>query len=235
MSVRAVLLDLDGTLLRDDHMTSVVDRVAAELGRRYGVDGAALAAADAREWASYWPGVETACMLGSVPTDGIVREVWRRALDAMGVADPGAPGEALSLHAALEGAAWRLYPETLDVLDALRDRGIRLAIITNGPSALQRAKLVATGVSERVDAVVVSGELGAQKPDPALFATALEQLGVAATDALHVGDSREADVAGARAAGVRSVWLDRAGRGDPGGIRPDHVVGDLTEVLALVG
>ena len=91
------------------------------------------------------------------------------------------------------------------------------------------------------DAVVVSGDVGVKKPDPAIFAPALEQTGLATDEALFVGDSPEDDVAGARAAGLRPVLIRRAlgGAGSPVG--PEwtedgvRVVTGLKEVLGLVG
>jgi putative hydrolase of the HAD superfamily len=70
-----------------------------------------------------------------------------------------------------------------------------------------------------VDAVVISAELGVAKPDPAIFRAALERLGAAAGDALHVGDSVEHDVAGARAAGIEAVLVARDGAEVPAGVR----------------
>jgi HAD superfamily hydrolase (TIGR01509 family) len=81
-----------------------------------------------------------------------------------------------------------------------------------------------------VDGVVSSAEVGAAKPDPAPFARGLELAGARAEEALHVGDSLENDVAGARAAGVRAVLLDRAGAAPPG----VETVRSLREVASLV-
>ncbi len=86
------------------------------------------------------------------------------------------------------------------------------------------------GLLELVDGVVSSAEVGAAKPDPAPFARGLELAGVAPEDALHVGDSLENDVAGARAAGVRAVLVDRAGAAPPG----VEAVRSLAEVPSLL-
>jgi putative hydrolase of the HAD superfamily len=79
-----------------------------------------------------------------------------------------------------------------------------------------------------VDAVVISAELGVAKPDPAIFNAALERLGAVAGDALHVGDSIEADVEGARAAGIEAVLVARDGAGAPAGVR---AVASLDELV----
>jgi putative hydrolase of the HAD superfamily len=85
-----------------------------------------------------------------------------------------------------------------------------------------------TGLRPLVDAVVISAELGVAKPDPAIFAAALERLGVAAGDALHVGDSVEHDVAGARAAGIDAVLVARDGAEVPDGVRAVASLDELT-------
>lgn len=232
MTIRAVCFDLDGTLLRDDHVDGVVLRVARDLASRYDLDPDALAAANERVWWDYWPDVGEAWMRGQIPGGDVPLEVWRRALAEVGVTDAVAATAAVALHAELEGQAFSLYPESVEVLGALRERGIRIAIVTNGPSGLQRAKLRAVDLEKAADVVVVSGEHGTHKPDPAIFALTLEALGVAADETLFVGDNQVADVGGARAAGLTAVWIDR--RGVERTCDPHAVVTDLRDLLALV-
>lgn len=233
MPIRAVCFDLDGTLLRDDHGEEVIRRVAVRLAERHpGVEPDALLAANARVWAEYWPEVGEAWMSGSLPGDDVPREVWRRALAEVGVTDPDAAQAAHALHVEMERDAFALYPETLSVLAQLRERGIRTAVITNGPSGLQRAKLAAVGIADAFDAVVVSGEVGVAKPDPGIFAVALDALGAAAEEALHIGDNQIADVAGARDAGLTAVWVDRVGAERTE--EAHAVVTDLNGLLALL-
>jgi putative hydrolase of the HAD superfamily len=104
----------------------------------------------------------------------------------------------------------RLKPDADALLRGFRGRTV---IVTNGPGRLQRAKVAAAGLEERVDHVLVSGECGAHKPDAAIFHRALELAGCAAGDALMIGDHPVIDVAGARAVGIAAVmvrtrWFD---------------------------
>lgn len=231
--IRAVCFDLDGTLLRDDHVDGIVRLVAEELARRHGLDPAALAAANEEAWWDYWPEVGDAWLQGRIPGDDVPLEVWRRALAAVGVTDPAVAVAAVALHTEHERKTFALYDESLEVLSALRERGIRLGVVTNGPSGLQRVKLRVVGLEEHVDAVVISGEHGVHKPDPAIFALALEALGIPAGEALFVGVNPIADVAGARGAGLTSVWIDRTGAEQT--CEPHAVVTDLRGLLDLVG
>ena len=106
------------------------------------------------------------------------------------------------------GAAWELFADTLPALAALRSRGLQLGIVSNFDGRLLRI-CAELGIAGSVDVIVMSGRVGYATPDPRIFAAALARLGIAASAALHVGDSEREDLAGARAAGLRSVLIDR--------------------------
>jgi putative hydrolase of the HAD superfamily len=119
------------------------------------------------------------------------------------------------------------FPDVAPALSALRDHG--LVVVSNWdcslPDWLQRA-----GLLEHVDAVVTSAEVGAAKPDSAIFERALDVARAEPGEAVHVGDSLENDVAGARAAGIRSVLVARDGAA-PGGV---EAIRSLAELPALL-
>ena len=135
---------------------------------------------------------------------------------------------ATARRAMLESLEFAPYPDAA-ALAELRSRGVRLAIVSNWDCSLADW-LEPLGLLELVDAVVSSADVGAAKPDPAVFRSALDLLGVHAEDAVHVGDSLENDVEGARAAGVRPLLLVRAGR-PPDGV---ETVASLAEVPSLI-
>jgi HAD superfamily hydrolase (TIGR01509 family) len=107
-------------------------------------------------------------------------------------------------------AARAPVPGARELLEALRPR-TRIGIVTNNTLAEQQAKLEICGLASCVDVLVASQEVGIAKPDPRIFRIALAQLGVAAEQAVMVGDSWSADVLGARAAGIRAVWFNPCG------------------------
>jgi putative hydrolase of the HAD superfamily len=113
------------------------------------------------------------------------------------------------------------YPDVVPALSALRDRGLRLVVVSNWDCSLPRV-LEGCGLGGMLDGTVTSAEAGARKPDPAIFARALELAGCEASEALHVGDTAEEDVAGARAAGIRPLLIDRGG--------PDGDISSLEEI-----
>ncbi len=133
----------------------------------------------------------------------------------------------------------RRYAETLDVLDELRSSGVPLAIISNAPwdvpGRLLLGDMERWGIADHFDAMVMSGDVPWRKPNPEFMWAAAKALAVEPSNCLVVGDSLKADIAGAKAAGMGSVWVNRDGavmsEGDP---RPNDVVGNLRAVLALV-
>jgi putative hydrolase of the HAD superfamily len=132
------------------------------------------------------------------------------------------------LDALLGAIRFRAYPEVPETLARLRAGGARLAVVSNWDVSL-RDVLERTGLRPLVDAVVISAELGAAKPDPAIFRAALQRLDAPADAALHVGDSLEHDVAGARAAGIEAVLVARNGTSAPDGVR---AIASLAELVA---
>jgi putative hydrolase of the HAD superfamily len=104
------------------------------------------------------------------------------------------------------------YPDAIPALSALREKGLRLVAVSNWDCSLPRV-LDGCGLGEMLDGTVTSAETGSRKPDPAIFERALELAGCEAKEALHVGDTAEEDVAGAHAAGIRPLLIDRTGDG----------------------
>ena len=235
MPIRAILFDLDNTLLLEDEATEqALEETSAVAARRAGADArivraAAEKAADAQLRAS--PSFPYADAIGIswgealwgefsgdqaglqalrafVPT--YRHDVWSQALAAAHIEDDALAGELAAAYPALRRAMRPIDPDAEATLDDLA-RTYQLGLLTNGAADLQREKLAATTLASRFAAIVVSSDVGVGKPDPAIFHAALDALGVLADDAVMVGDSLERDIAGARRAGLRSVWLDRGG------------------------
>ena len=116
-------------------------------------------------------------------------------------------------------AGGRLVPDAPATLADLRERGHRLGLVSNTPwgtpDYLWTGQLERFGLARFFEVTCFSSQVGFRKPDPRLFRAALETLGVPAERALFVGDDPVDDVAGARAAGIPSVWVDRGHRPPP--------------------
>lgn len=127
-----------------------------------------------------------------------------------------------------------LYPGTTDVLRLLK-RQFRLALITNGPSQLQRSKIEHHGLDACFDWIVISEECGFEKPNSEIFEHTLGLAGIPAKRAAHAGDSLTADVVGANSAGVTSIWVRNARvRGNLNGldIQPHFTIAQLDDLLS---
>jgi len=108
--------------------------------------------------------------------------------------------------------AWlrpRLMPDAEALLKKLRVNGIPVAIVTNGQTQSQRAKIVNAGLDKLVDHIVISEEFGQRKPDAAIFNQAIEALGVKSVKNWFIGDNPGADIIGANQAGCNTIWLQR--------------------------
>jgi HAD superfamily hydrolase (TIGR01493 family) len=111
----------------------------------------------------------------------------------------------------------------------------RLAIVSNGSSRLQRAKLSRLGLGDASPRAFLSGELGVAKPDPALFRRALDWSGCRPAEVLFVGDDPMGDIAGAARVGMSTCWVS-GGRSYPSGPpRPDRTVDRVTDLEGVLG
>jgi putative hydrolase of the HAD superfamily len=160
---------------------------------------------------------------------------WRDGLRSSGAAD--ADALAGSLSDSFRQRFRERCPAYVDVVPALEQlaAGRTFGVVTNGPADVQRIKLTVSRLARFFPVVVVSSAIGTGKPDPRIFAIAVERLGVPRDDVLVVGDNLEKDIAGARAAGLRCVWLDRTGaERDPVAYAPDAKIRSLAELPALL-
>ena len=190
--IQAVLFDLDGTLYdRDAVMMAVaLEQFAAFEDQLNGIDRDTfvqrLLELDDHGYANrgqLYESVVAALGLRSGIAADLARQFWDSYVRVCALPD-----------------------DTSVTLQTLRRQGTRLGVITNGPTAWQSRKLDALGLAGFFDLVVISESEGFTKPDPRIFARAVERIGVAAAEAMFVGDHPEIDVAGARNAGLIPVW-----------------------------
>ncbi len=205
MDLRAVFFDAGNTLIGLDYEV-IADRIRA--------DGHAVTAARVRH-AEQRARVRLDPHLGARSTETVdtFRLYLRYTLEALGVAWD-ASAERLSddlRRAKPPHGLWSvLVPEAPPVLEALRRRGLRLVVVSNSNGSVADI-LRAVGLGDHLDAIVDSGRLGVEKPDPRIFEAAAAAVDVRPEEAVHVGDLYSVDVVGARAAGCRAILLDPAG------------------------
>lgn len=211
------LFDLDDTLC--DYSGARKQRLAIAFGHAPGLD----------------PSVIEQVISASIARHPHGSAHFPELLAEFGVDDPAIAGQAVAWYRENRFHGLRLFPEARDILESLRTSGYPIGIITNGPAETQRAKISLLGIDRLVDFAVVSGELGIEKPDPAIFAAALDLGGRAASEAIFIGDALEFDILGAHRAGIRSIWMNRAGdRPEEDDPVPDHTAANLGEVISIL-
>jgi 2-haloacid dehalogenase len=128
----------------------------------------------------------------------------------------------------------QLLPGALDMVQELAKR-FPLALITNGIASVQNKRFAASPITAYFQSIVISEEVGIAKPDPRIFAPALQKLGVKAADVLYVGDSVTSDMAAARNAGMDFCWFNPSGAPVPAGYAPVHIISSIKDLLACSG
>ena len=215
--IKAVLIDLDGTLLDTvPDLADAANAMLAELGRL------------------------------TLPVDTIRDYVGKGIPNLVGrcLGHPGESNEPEALaalavfkrhYAAVNGRNTRIYPGVLEGLQAMRRAGLKTACVTNKAAAFTEPLLEATGLAALLDRVVSGDTLAEKKPHPLPFLHLCERFGIAPAEALVIGDSRN-DVAGARAAGCAVVCVPY-GYSEGEDVRDlgaDAIVGTLEEAASLI-
>lgn len=229
LSPRAILFDAMGTLLE---LEPPAPRLRAELARRFGValGGRACERAIAAEISYYRAHLDEGRDRDSLTG------LRRRCAEALRAALPptrelAAVDTAGLTQALLDSLRFGRFADAVPTLAALRRGGHRLVVVSNWdaslPDLLGRLEL-----APLLDGSVTSAEAGARKPDAAIFTRALALVGVEPAAAIHVGDSVEEDVVGARNAGIEPVLLRRDGGTGPPGVR---TIASLTELSVQPG
>lgn len=124
------------------------------------------------------------------------------------------------------------FPNLLSMLTQLKNDGIKLALVSNGYGQFQNDNFNALGISHLFDEVLISEWEGLRKPDPAIFNRALSKLGVKAEETLFVGDHPENDISASRAVGIRAVWKQNTQYSYE--VYADAIINDLEEIIQLV-
>jgi putative hydrolase of the HAD superfamily len=260
VTIKAVLFDLDDTLLWDersvDEAFQATCQVAAE---QTGVDPHQLEEAVRREARALYESYETYSFIQNIginPFEGLWgdfrkgeaegfrkleqivpnyrSESWTRGLKALGI-DDAQLGATLGERFPQERRARSyVYEETYEVLDSLRGR-YKLLLLTNGSPDLQQEKLDREPkLPGYFDHIMISGNYGYGKPNPQLFAEALKLLGISPQEAIMVGDKLTTDVKGANASGIPSVWINRRNMVNDSDIEPSYEIRSLRELQGII-
>jgi putative hydrolase of the HAD superfamily len=233
-TIEAVLFDLDDTLHDDTYaFTSAAEEVAREIAAEHNVDALALKQAYIAEAEGFWHRLTPEQLRNRLV--GLRRTMWSAALGRVGIEDPDIAERSAHRYHEYRKKYFAVFPGAIDVLRTLRERGMRLGILTNGFSETHREKIALLQIGEYFDAIFIADEVGMIKPDPLLFAHACTTLGSAPARAAMVGDRYERDVRGALDAGLFAVWLNvRREQVPPAAPPPDATCETITEVPGIL-
>ena len=235
----AILFDLDDTLLvAFGPSQSQWQRTIAAFADRLGaIEAAAVAAAIQAATTELWADPSRHLYwrhrIGEARRK-IVIDAFAK-LAAAGHPVPLQPvGDAMAdAYNALHDEELAMFPDAHETLDQLKDRGVKLALITNGAAEPQRAKVVRFALEHRFDHIQIEGEHGFGKPEERAYTHAMEVLGVGPHETWMVGDNLEGEVVGPQRLGIHAIWHDGYGVGLPPGspIKPDRIIRRLRELL----
>ena len=157
----------------------------------------------------------------------------RRGLARLGYRDETLADHIGDAFTELRRAEYRLYPDAHTTVDTLRQAGVKLALVTNGASAIQRDKIERFDLAHRFDHIQIEGEFGLGKPEPDVYRHALERLGCDACDAWMVGDNYEWEVVAPQKLGMCGIWYDPFEAGVPAAAtaKPTRVIKRLAELV----
>ena len=225
MRPRTVFFDFGGTLAE---MLAEPFEVWVGIGSEVGLGADRTALAQALATANEWFATAVFEHHGRTP------ELWQRydehVLDALGIEDEGGT-LASAIQSRFRRVQWnRLYPESRSVLEALQGRAYALGVISNSTEELLD-RLRDMEIARYFDSITYSQEAGANKPDPVIFQLALKRAGRRPEETMHIGNTYDDDVVGARTVGIAPILVDREdGRPDADCPR----VRDLRGVLDLL-
>lgn len=218
MPVKAMTFDAYGTLLRNEHLLLIPQRIVADHGLSVSSDDVW------HVWLNLY--LEATQRTPFRTLRDIQGHVLPRVLRHFDVHADAVPYVELFFAATTQV---ELYPEVRNVLHALN--GIRSAIVSNA----DREHIAAWNFTLPVEFILISETVRAYKPHRLMFQTALEKFGLQPHEVLHVGDSDVDDVQGAKVAGLQVAWVNRDGRARRADVpQPDFEIADLTELLVLL-
>ena len=234
---RAILFDLDDTLIKayanpEEAWTRLLHIFAAHLDAHDAGAIERVRVAIMAESRTFWVDQKTAARW-RLDIAGARRLAVRQGLARLGRPDEALADRIADAFTEMRRNEYRLYPDAHATVDALRDAGVKLALVTNGASDMQRHKIERFDLSHRFHHIQIEGEFGQGKPELAVYRHALERLGCEASDAWMVGDNYEWEVVAPQKLGMCGIWYDPFDAGVPAhaNAQPSRVIKRLAELV----
>ena len=230
---QALLVDLDDTVINYGGSTEASWRAVCLLATQEipGLQPDPLFAAIDRVRTWYWSDADRH-REGRADLRAASRRIIQQALTELGYDRPALAHAMAERYRDLRDAALHLIPGAVDALERLRERGVRLGLVTNGTGPDQRAKIERFDLARHFDHIQIEGEFGCGKPQPRVYHAAMDALRSQPDDTSFVGDNLEWDVAAPQRLGLYAIWVDTARAGLPDGtvVRPHRIIHSLAEL-----
>jgi len=260
MAIKAVLFDLDDTLLWDERsVKEAFQATCAEAAKHYEVDTERLEEAVRREARAMYESFETfpfTKMIGINPFEGLWanftegkqeefrklqslapfyrKESWIRGLRALGIENEELGCKLGEMFPAERRNRPIVYEETFEVLDQLKGK-YKLLLLTNGSPDLQKEKLAGVpNLAAYFDHIIISGEFGRGKPAASIFEHAMSLLNITAEEGVMIGDKLTTDILGSNLVGMRNMWINRHGLSRDHEIVPAYEIKSLRDIQTII-
>jgi putative hydrolase of the HAD superfamily len=261
MTIKAVMFDLDDTLLWDERSVSEAFEATckAAAGEFPGIDPRELERSVRNEAQSIYfanPTYPFCKMIGINPFEalwakfsegeqsefrelerfapGYRRDAWTQGLRQLGVVSEDWGNKLADMFPAERRSRSLIYDDTFAILDTLRGK-FKLLLLTNGAPDLQKEKIAGVpSLASYFDHIVISGQFGKGKPDPAIFQHALGLLDVQANEAIMIGDKLTTDILGSLHTGIPNAWLNRKNSSRNDEIIPKFEIRGLMELPKII-
>ena len=231
---KGIFFDLDDTIVSLD---ASADRLWKEVCVEFGPkikgahhDSLLLAIEKTRKW--FWQDAERHAR-GRHNLAKTRREIVRIAFSESGLSCCDHANDLADAFTERRTEKLELFPHAERTLETLSRSGVKLGLITNGHGDGQRKKVVKLKLERFFECILIEGEVGIAKPDPAIFQMALDRLGLSASGTWRVGDNLEWDVSAAQSMGILGIWNDFKREGLPSdtSIRPDRIINEIGELI----
>ncbi|MEQ8587452.1 MAG: HAD family hydrolase [Thalassobaculaceae bacterium] len=232
----AILFDLDDTLI-SAHLhprkawSKALETLDGGLPGTTATEDAAAAIHSAARW--YWSDPERH-RVGRLDILTARKTILGKAFDGMGWSEDADLIDRLGRHFTEQRRRdTKLFPDAVETLEGLSQRGVKLGLITNGNAVEQRAKVDRFDLARHFEHVQIEGEVGVGKPEERAYALALEKLGTRVEETWIIGDNLDWEVIVPQRLGFYSIWRDPIGKGLPEGTsaKPDRIVTRLADLL----
>mgnify|MGYP001567530568 CR=1 FL=1 len=234
---KAILFDLDGTIITSETIAEQAWReackIAAKANKKLDVQILLDLINEVRE--AFWSDpIKNAEGRKNIP----LARTWivEQALSRMGINNMALAENIAVKYATYKDEITGFFPHTEGVLRNLKERNIRLALVTNGEREAQREKINRFHLEHYFTNCLIEGELGYGKPDSRVFQTAMNRLAVNANETWMIGNDLQYDLPGAKELGIFSIWCDFEKKGLPPSSKvvPDKIIRDIVELIPLI-